>query len=915
MSCHPVSQSQPMLGRLLRTIGSIVLLAAASLAQTNVLTYHNDNLRSGQNLAETRLTHANLNAATFGKLFTLKVDGKVDAQPLYVSSLAMPQGVHNVVFVATEHDTVYSFDADTGGQLWTVSLLKAGETTSDERGCSQVTPEIGLTSTPVIDLTAGPHGTLYAVAMSKDSSGAYRQRLHALDLTTGAEEFGAPVDVQATFPGNGDNSSNGTVIFDPKQYKSRPGLLLVNGVVYTSWGSHCDIRPYTGWTIGYDRLTLAQTSVFNFAPNGSEAAVWAAGAGPAADASGNLFFQIANGTFDTTLTAAGFPASGDYGNAFVKLNLSGGKLRAADYWTMHNSDAESNVDEDLGSGGVLLLPDVTDANGHVRHLGLGAGKDAHIYVFDRDNMGKYNPNNNSNLYQDLPGALAGGEFAMPAWFNGTVYLGAVSDVIRAYTLSNALLPAVPTSVTPTAFGYPGATPSISANGTSDAILWASENSPAVLHAYDATNLTVELYNSNQALGGRDSLGTGNKFITPTIANGKVYVGTTTGVTVYGLLASTVVTSTQLTVSDSAPAAGSPVTFAAAVSPGTGLVTFLDGSTVLGAANLAGSGLAVYSTYSLLPGAHFITAAYAGSANYAASISNLVAVVVSQSSSQASLTAVPNPLVVLAPNMVGVTTLQWNAPGAETVELHVAAPAGPLFAEGGASGSAATGPWVRDGMLFYLQDTTGGNPLSAANTLGLATIALRQQPSSFFASPNPISNTEGSAFGETTIQWNLPSAASLEVHVLAPDGPLFAAGGPSGSASTGPWVINAMPFYLQDASSADRLSPAATLASLNVYLQGRPNSFRATPNPVLVPLGSNLGVTTLQWSVPTATSAEVHVAAPNGTLFAAGGSSGSATTGQWLSDGTTFYLQDTTGNKPLTAANTLAVVLVHVQPGP
>src|SRR5271165_865598 len=544
-----------------RTIVGILLLASVSLAQTNVLTYHNDNFRSGQNLTETRLTHANANAATFGKLFTLPVDGKVDAQPLYVSSLPMPSVALNVVFVATEHDTMYAFDADTGAQLWAVSLLKPAETTSDDRGCSQVTPEIGITSTPVIDLTAGPHGTLYAVAMSKDSSGAYHQRLHALDLTTGAEQFGAPIEVQATFPGNGDNSSNGTVVFDPKQYKSRPGLLLVNGVVYTSWGSHCDIRPYTGWTIGYNRLTLAQTSVFNFAPNGSEAAVWAAGAGPAADANGNLFFQIANGTFDTTLNAAGFPALGDYGNAFVKLSLSGGKLTAADYWTMHNSDAESNVDQDLGSGGVLLLPDLTDANGQVHHLGLGAGKDAHIYVFNRDNMGKYSPYNNSNLYQDLPGALAGGEFAMPAWFNGTVYFGAVGDVIRAYPLSNALLAIVPTSVTPTAFGYPGATPSISANGYLSAILWATENSPAVLHAYDANNLGVELYNSSQAPAGRDSLGTGNKFITPTIANGKVYVGTTTGVTVYGLLSSGVATTTQLTVSDSAPLAGSPVTFA------------------------------------------------------------------------------------------------------------------------------------------------------------------------------------------------------------------------------------------------------------------------------------------------------------------------------------------------------------------
>jgi hypothetical protein len=219
------------------------------------------------------------------------------------------------------------------------------------------------------------------------------------------------------------------------------------------------------------------------------------------------------------------------------------------------------------------------------------------------------------------------------------------------------------------------------------------------------------------------------------------------------------------------------------------------------------------------------------------------------------------------------------------------------------------------MRFYLQDTTGGKELSASNTLAVATITLRQQPSSFFASPNPIQNT-GSELGETTIQWDLPTAASLEVHVLAPDGPLFAEGGPTGSAATGPWVTNAMPFYLQDAGSADKLSPDATLAMLNVYLQSHSSSFRATPNPVLVPVvGTALGETTLQWSAPGATSVEVHVSAPNGTLFAAGGSSGGAVTGQWVSDGATFYLQDTSGGKPLTAGNTLAVVLVHVQPGP
>jgi hypothetical protein len=509
-------------------------------SQVNVLTFHNDNARSGQNLNEITLTPANVKSASFGKLLTVPLDGKVDAQPLYLAELNIPgHGVHSVVFAATEHDSVYAFDANTGAVYWHVSALKSGETTSDDRGCSQVVPEIGITGTPVIDLGAGPHGTIFLVAMSKDSSGNYHQRLHALDITTGAEEFGGPVDVAASYPGTGDNSVNGSVIFDPKQYKSRPGLLLLNGTVYTGWGSHCDDRPYTGWLIGYNESNLQQNSVFDFAPNGNEAALWAAGGGIAADSSGNIFVQVANGTFDTTLNAQGFPGKGDYGNAFVKLVRSGGSgaLGAVDYWTMDNTVSESDADEDLGSGGLILFPDLTDANGNTRHLGTGAGKDGNIYVFDRDNMGHFESGSNGTLYQELAHGLAGGQFATPAWFNGTVYYGAVGDNIRAYKLSTARLPASATATTANSFEYPGTTPAVSANGPSNAILWAVENSnPAVLHAYDANDVASELYNSNQASGGRDQFGAGNKFIVPTIAGGQVFVGTTNSVAVFGLLA-------------------------------------------------------------------------------------------------------------------------------------------------------------------------------------------------------------------------------------------------------------------------------------------------------------------------------------------------------------------------------------------
>jgi hypothetical protein len=501
---------------------------------SSVTTFHNDNARTGQNLNETTLTPANVNSSNFGLLFLIKTEGKVDAQPLYVPNLTIAgQGTHNVLLVATEQGTLYGFDADSGTQLWKVSTLAAGESTSEGDPCGQVVPEIGVTATPVIDPKAGPNGTMYVVAMSKDANGNYHQRLHALDITSGAEEFGGPKEIQASYPGTGDNSSGGNVIFDPGQQIDRPGLLLLNGVVYTSWGSHCDIRPYTGWLIGYDQSTLAQVTVLNVTPNGSGGALWMSGAGPAADVDGNIYALDANGVFDSTLSQ-GFPSEGDFGNAFLKISTTNKQLAVSDYFEMMNQASENSSDADLGSGGALVLPDLTDSAGHTRHLAVGAGKDAIIYVVDRDSMGKFNPNAN-NIYQQLQGALGGSVFSMPAYFNNTVYYGAVGDAIKAFPISSAQLNTTPSSQTPTAFPYPGTTPSISANSTSNAILWSAENAiPAVLHAYDATNLAHELYNSNQASGGRDHFGTGNKFITPTVINGKVYVGCLTGVGVFGL---------------------------------------------------------------------------------------------------------------------------------------------------------------------------------------------------------------------------------------------------------------------------------------------------------------------------------------------------------------------------------------------
>lgn len=524
------------LGSATSNVATLTVNSSTTSSALDVVTYHYDNMRTGQDVNEMTLTPSNVNVNTFGKLGEFSVDGLVDAQPLLLSNLTIPNvGTKNVLYVVTEHDSVYAFDADsitaTGGTaLWHVSALGSGENPSDDRGCGQVTPEIGITSTPVIDRS---RNAIYLVAMSKDSNGNYYQRIHALALTTGAELFAGPVTIQATYPGTGEESSNGSDVFNPKAYKERPGLLELNGNIYTTWSSHCDSRPYTSWVIAYNADTLAQSGVLNLVPNGSAGAVWMSGGAPGADASGNIYFILGNGDFDTTLNSSGFPSQNDCGNCFVKIS-SALPPALLDYFTPLNTVAESDSDTDFGSGGELLLPDVVDSSGNTHHLAMGGGKDANLYIVDRDNMGKFSSSADNN-YQTLMGQLAGKVYSKPSYFNGTVYIGATNDFIKAYPVTNAMLATSPSSQSSHSFPYPGATPTISASGTTNAIVWVVENtSPvAVLHAYDATNLSNELYNSNQASGGKDGF-SNNKFITPIVANGKVYVGTSSSVAVFGL---------------------------------------------------------------------------------------------------------------------------------------------------------------------------------------------------------------------------------------------------------------------------------------------------------------------------------------------------------------------------------------------
>ncbi len=507
----------------------VLFLLSQAAAQVSVLTYHNDLARTGQNLAETTLTPANVNMRQFGKLFSYPVDGYVYAQPLYVPGVAIPgKGIHNVIFVATEHDSVYAFDADSAAPLWQVSFIDpaSGVTTvpyENAFNCNQIVPEIGITGTPVIDPASG---TLYVVAMTMEISGGattYAHRLHALDISTGAERSASPVLIQASVPGAGDRST--TVTFIPRNYKSRPGLLLLNGVVYTSWSSHCDAGTYHGWLMGYDAQSLRQVSVYNNTPDGSQGSFWASGAAPAVDAEGNIYLDAGNGTFDAD------SGGQDLGESFIKLSTSAG-LSVVDWFAPFNQLDLNKRDLDTGSSGTLLLPDSAGSPQHP-HLLTSAGKEGRIYLLDRDNLGKFQAGSDSQIVQSLAGAV-GGLFSIPAYFNGTVYFSGAGDNLKAFSIANAAMSPAPVSMSATKFGGLGAVPSVSANGASNGIVWVLESSGGgILRAYDAANLATELYDSGQNRA-RDGLGSYVKFSTPTVANGKVYAGTQNSLAVFGL---------------------------------------------------------------------------------------------------------------------------------------------------------------------------------------------------------------------------------------------------------------------------------------------------------------------------------------------------------------------------------------------
>jgi len=471
------------------------------------------------------------------------VDADVYAQPLYVPNVTITgKGAHNVVFVATEKNTAYAFDADSNSNpcspLWSISLMNPGEVSLDTNsgdGCTEtVSPDIGITGTPVIDPSTQ---TLYVVSTSKVTAPSltYFQRIHALSLANGAEKFGGPLAIQASASGSGDGSVGGSISFDPRQHLQRPGLLLQGGVVYVAWASYCDLDPYHGWVLGFSASsgTLQRVSTFNDTPNGSRGGIWMSGAAPAADASGNIFLITGNGTFDANSGAA---PNNDYGGSFLKLS---GALAVSDWFAPFNEAfLNGPADLDVGGGGAVLLID--NPGGPNAHLLIGGGKEGKLYLLNRDNMGHFMSGADSQIVQSFL-VSSNGIFSSPTLWKNTLYIAAASAPMTAFAFNTTTgnfntTPLPQTSVT--TFGFPGATPSLSSNGLANGILWAIERAgagtPAILHAYDATNLAVELWNSSQNAA-RDQAGTAVKFTVPTIANGKVYIGTRGELDVYGLL--------------------------------------------------------------------------------------------------------------------------------------------------------------------------------------------------------------------------------------------------------------------------------------------------------------------------------------------------------------------------------------------
>lgn len=754
--------------RFAATCGTALLAAFAAVlspgtqpvasAQVSVLTNKYDNNRDGLNSSETLLTSANVNSTTFGKLFAANVDGYVTAQPLYMYGLTVNGATHNVAFVATENDSVFAFDADSGALLWQTSLLYpagASTVTMAVQGCGGVTGlnQVGISGTPVIDPSTN---TLYVDAKVA-LSGNYYHYLHALNVTTGQEVAGSPVEVTGT---------SGTLTFPAKNLLQRPALLELNGTIFIGYGSNgCDTTG-RGWLFAYNAATLQQVAVMTMQPDQSYgSSLWQSGVGPAADSSGNIYLSTANGYF-------AYPNFPDLGDSILKLQLGPTGFVVDDYFTPFDQATLDADDMDMGSGAVTLLP--VQTSGPYSNLIATAGKRGDIYLLNENDLGEYNTGSNSQIPQYLPSALATYYHGSPVyWNNGTdqlLFFLSHQDYLRSFSLANGqLTPFAQTTTKLTTYGLP----TISANGNTNGIVWQVQNSAGVplLTAYDATAL-FQLYNSGQATGGRDTLGTVAHFATPTVANGKVYAGTQTQLVAYGLFNQIVATAgngqngaagttlpTALTVTATNPYTGAPI---------SGVnVTFSDG----------GKG----GTFSSPTG-------------------------VTNSSGQAST----NYTLPKTPQTITITATSSGYATATFTEIDTAGAVATIGTISGAKQSGTVGTTLPAPIVVRAKDALGNNISGALILFADGGVG------GVFSNPNPVATGSN---GEASIMYTLPLTAKA-ITITASNGSV--SDRITESAVAGPaTLINLIQGNNQAAHEHNRLPKALIVSVTDQYGNGLP----------------------------------------------------------------------------------------------
>ena len=830
----------------------IVMSNGAALAQVNVTTYHNDIARTGQNLQETLLAPASVSSSYFGKLYTTAVDGYVFAQPLYLANVSIAGGTHNVLYVATGHDSVYAIDADSGQVYAQVNLIPAGGRTMNtaidiDSGCTDQVPEVGITGTPVIDPATG---TLYLVTTAMIGTQAY-QYLHALDTVTLAEKFGGPVSITGSVPGNGENSSNGRVAFNPLLEVQRAALLLQNGHVIITIGSHCDFDPWHGWVMSYAAATLQQEALFNVTPNGREGGIWMSGGGPAADADGNIYVSTGNGTWDG-VTA--------YGDSVLKLGApAGGTFAVLDYFTPYDQLQLNLGDEDVSAGAPVLLPTLPSGR---QLLGL-VGKTGTLFELDRNNLGKYCPvltpactNSDPQIVEEIPGATTG-TWGAPAYWNGNLYWGGSNSTLRAFAFNTTTgsISTTPTSQTFTVFGYPSPTPSVSANGTTNGIVWALDDSqynsttctgPATcqaLYAFNANNLDEMLYSSNQAANDRDVPGAAVKFAVPTIVNGKVYVGSQYAVSAFGQIAAPPAPGTSVSLSGAANREGLALRGAPITGGG------LDGHNQAYAANLLGTQLTFAgSTFTL--GATGVADAVANAtiALPAGSYSTLNLLATAVNSNQPNQTFVVTYTDGSTTNFVQSLS-DWSTPQNYAGESIVTTTGYRITASGGTQSAA----YNLYGYTFALNTGKTVASLTLPKTSNVVVLALDLTPSGRSGTPTAATptfsppaglyaNTQTVSLGDTTpgavihytIDGSTPTQSSaayttpLTVSATTTLKAIAVAGGFATSAvASGLYTISTLPVSVSLGSVANLYGladPGATVTGGGV--DGHGNAFAA-----------------------------------------------------------------------------------------